>query len=48
MGKISGRLIVPLLSKVIDSLLQIGRVPKNDGGDEQIQTARAAALIQLS
>ena len=47
MGKISGRRMVPLLSKVIDSPLQIGRVPQNDGGDEQIQTARAVALILI-
>ena len=39
MGKISGRRMVPLLSQVIDRPLQIGRVPQNDGGDEQIRTA---------
>jgi hypothetical protein len=47
MGKISGDRMVPLLSQVIDSPLQIGRVPQNDGGDEQIQTARAVALILI-
>jgi hypothetical protein len=27
--------------------LQMGRVPQNDGGDEQIRTARAVALILI-
>ncbi len=47
MGKVSGRRMVPLLSKVIDSPLQIGRVPQNDGGDEQIQTVRVMVLILI-
>jgi hypothetical protein len=40
MGKISGCRMVPLLSQVIDSPLQIGPVPQNDGSDGQIQTVR--------
>ncbi|PTQ78234.1 hypothetical protein C8R21_1439 [Nitrosospira multiformis] len=45
MGKISGHGMMPLFSKVIDSPLQISRVPQNNGGDEQIQTARAMAVM---
>ena len=45
MGKISGDRMVPLLLQVIDSPLQIGRVPQNDGGDEQIQTIRRWAIL---
>ena len=45
MGKITGFWMVPLLSQVIDGPLQVGRIPKNDGGGEQVQTARAMALV---
>lgn len=45
MGKISGHGMMPLFAKVIDSALQISRVPQNNGGDEQIQTARAMAVM---
>ena len=39
--------MLPLIAKVIDSALQVGGIPQNDGRDEQVQTTGAVALVLI-
>jgi hypothetical protein len=39
MDEIAGFRREPLLAHVIEGALQVGSIPKNDGGDEQVETA---------
>ena len=36
MGQITRGWMVPLIAQVIDGALQVGRIPKNNGRDEQV------------
>jgi len=36
MSQITGCRMVPLITQVIDGALQVGRIPQNDGCDEQV------------
>jgi hypothetical protein len=36
MGQITRRRMLPLIAQVIDSALQVGRIPENDGRDEKV------------
>jgi hypothetical protein len=47
MGEIARAWSVALLSQVIDRPLKVHSVPKNDGGHDQIQPARAVALVLI-
>ena len=47
MGQITGCRMMPLIAQVIDGALQVGRIPENDGRDEQVQTAGAMALVLI-